>query len=376
MEIIDEDGNIRDDLVSDTLVFTQAIPPYSRSITLTTQQAVDTIRATLGDPRITVIAGNFTIGPSSNITDLSPLNFLTEITGDFNIGNSMGGNAGLVNTGDFSVLERVGGEFTIQNNANLENVGNFPVLERIGEEFFIQNNANLKDVGDFSVLERIGAGFFITNNANLEDAGDFPALESIGGSFFIRENANLKDLGDFPALERISGGFFIQENANLKDLGDFPALERIDWIFFIQENANLEGVGSFPSLTTIGQYFSIRSNDNLVYLYDFPLLTSIGSARGDFQRTNTVVGNDNNLSITIQDNPLLKYCCVLTNFRSGGLIRYQVVYISIAMLRVVAATVRQLVILLLMFYKWMIPFKYRFTLQILLLRLFLMPVGD
>ena len=329
LEIIDEDGNVRDDLVSDTLVFTQAIPPYSRSITLTTQQAVDTIRATLGDPRITVIAGNLTIGPSDDITNLSPLNFLTEITGEFNIGNFMGGNAGLVNTGDFSVLERVGGDFTIQNNANLENVGDFPVLERIGGEFFIQNNANLENVGDFSVLERIGEGFFITNNANLEDAGDFPALERIGGSFFIRENANLKDLGDFPALERIGGVFFIQENANLKDLGDFPALERIDWNFFIQENANLEGVGSFPSLTTIGQYFSIRSNDNLVYLYDFPLLTSIGSARGDFQRTSTVAENDDNLSITIQDNPLLKYCCVLTNFRSGG--TYQVsgsVYIN------------------------------------------------
>ena len=316
-------------LASHTITLTQAIPPYRGDIVLENQAQVDTIRATLGDPRITVIAGNFTIGPSSNITDLSPLNFLTEITGDFNIGNFMGGNAGLVNTGDFSVLERVGGDFTIQNNANLENVGDFPVLERIGGEFFIQNNANLENVGDFSVLERIGEGFFITNNANLEDAGDFPALERIGGSFFIRENANLKDLGDFPALERIGGGFFIQENANLKDLGDFPALERIDWNFFIQENANLEGVGSFPSLTTIGQYFSIRSNDNLVYLYDFPLLTSIGSAGGDFQRTSTVAENDDNLSITIQDNPLLKYCCVLTNFRSGG--TYQVsgsVYIN------------------------------------------------
>ena len=259
---------------------------YTGNIVLTTQQAVDTIRATLGDPRITILKGGLTIGPSNDITDLSPLNFLTEITGNFFINN----DSVLVNIGSFPTLKKIGGYLVIENNANLEDVGDFPALERIGQHLVIRTNANLEDAGNFSALERIETHVEITTNNNLKNAGDFPVLEKIGGVFLIERNNNLEDLGDFPELDSI-GGFYA-----------------------IANNIRLTNVGYFPSLTTIGQYFSIRGNDNLRYLYEFPELTSIGNGSTFFM--------DGTFSILLQDNSLLKYCCVLTKFRSGG--TYQV----------------------------------------------------
>ena len=267
---------------------------YTGNIVLRTQQAVDTIRATLGDPRITILKGGLTIGPSNDITDLSPLNFLTEITGGFRLGTNGGGNSVLVDVGDF------------------------PALQRIGEFFLVQRHANLEDLGNFPVLGSIGGNFDLRDNANLEDLGNFPVLGSIGGNFFISTNNNLEDVGDFPALTRINRSFQIIANNHLEDVGDFPVLERIRGLFEIRSNANLEDMGYFPSLTTIGGHVNIRLNDHLIYLYDFPALTSIGSGFGDISTTKTSVEFIENLSIVLQYNSSLKYCCVLENFRLGG----------------------------------------------------------
>ena len=223
LESIDDEGNILENVSPITITFTQMVPFHPESITLTTQAQVDTIRNTLGNPRITVIDGNLIIRASSDITNLDSLYFLTEITGDFFIGNTSNGND------------------------------------------------SLKDIGGFPFLQKIGGNYYVTENPELVNGGNFPVLDSIGGYFFIRSNAKL------------------------------------------------ESVGSFPRLKDIGTYVSIRSNGNLRSLYDFPALTSIGMGSAWVPSSNSGNGSTvSGVSIVVEDNPLLFYCCTLTKFRSGG----------------------------------------------------------
>ena len=218
LEAIGNDGNTLDNVSPITITITQSVPPYTGDITLKTQQAVNTIRNTLG--RSTVIIGNLIVGSSSNITDLSPLNTLTEITGDFFIGNTGVSNDALV------------------------------------------------DIGDFPALQKIGGNYYVTENPELVNGGNFPVLDSIGGYFFVRSNEKL------------------------------------------------ESIGTFPRLKDVGTYVSIRSNDNLRYLYDFPALTSIGMGSTWVPSSSSGNGSTvNNVSIVVENNDSLKYCCVLTKFR-------------------------------------------------------------
>ena len=192
LEAIDNDGGVLDDLSPITITLTQAIAPYMGDITLTTQAEVNTILDTLGNPRVTAIVGNLIIGTSTDITNLDSLRFLTEITGNFEIGqNGMtngvpNGNSALVDIGDFSFLQKIGGGYYVTQNTNLVNGGNFPALDSIGGYFFIRSNSKLESVGTFPRLKDIGTYFSIRSNDSLRSLYKFPALTSIGkGSPYV-----------------------------------------------------------------------------------------------------------------------------------------------------------------------------------------------
>ena len=126
------------DTASQTVVITQeALPDHIHvgDVTLTNQAQVDSIRSTLGDSRITAIDGYLQIGPSSGITRLDSLYFLTEITKNFFIGGVNASNTALTNIGDFPNLQKIGGGYSVAGNPELIHGGNFPVLESIGDKF-------------------------------------------------------------------------------------------------------------------------------------------------------------------------------------------------------------------------------------------------
>ena len=140
------------DAVINMIIITQAgYPPYKGDVVLTTQAEVNAIRTTLGDPRIFVIEGNLTIGPSNDITNLDSLYFLTEVTGNISVMN----NFGLVNAGNFPFLQKIEGNFSMLENGKLEHVGSFPSLVGIGGYFSIKNNDNLRYLYDFPALTSI-----------------------------------------------------------------------------------------------------------------------------------------------------------------------------------------------------------------------------
>ena len=233
---------------------------YTGNIIVTTQAEVDSLRVTLVDK--TIIKGNLTIGYTSgnsrtHITDLTPLSNIVRITGNLRI----------------------------QQNGQLVNLNGLNNLQTILGYFSVENNGKLITLGDFSNLQIIGGGFGIENNGKLTDLGDFTALQSIGEVFHvIRTLAYIQSMSYF--ADR--GGFKVANNAKLTTLGNFPALQ------------------------TILGFFSVSSNNSLTTLGDFPNLQSIPSFWVSER------GRGWTLSIEVKNNPLLAYCCVLTNFLSGG----------------------------------------------------------
>ena len=189
---------------SDKIIIRQSTLPdhiHVGDVILTNQEQVNNIRNTLGSA-VTVIDGYLQIGPSADITDLSPLNFLTEITKNFFIGGIGASNTALENIGDFPNLQKIGGGYSVAGNSELIHGGNFPVLESIGDKFIAS--------GDPSTLQNnidvLHGYFFIRSNSKLESLGTFPLLKRIGTSFTARGHDSLRSLYEFPSLISIGTG--------------------------------------------------------------------------------------------------------------------------------------------------------------------------
>ena len=91
---------------SSSLAQAQSDTIYTGSITVTTQAAVDALRDTLAGK--TTINGDVDIGPSSDITDLTPFTNITNITGNLEIQR----NGQLINLNDLTHLQTIGGSFS------------------------------------------------------------------------------------------------------------------------------------------------------------------------------------------------------------------------------------------------------------------------
>ena len=357
LRAIDQTGNVLTDPTPVTIPFTQLGTTHTGDVSVTTQAEVDALRTSLtaGASRI---VGNVTIGPASgtsDISDLSPLAAITQITGSLSVQHnpdlpnlmglnqlqSIGGsfempwNRSLTSLGDFSALQTIGGGFEMSRNRSLTSLGNFPALQSIGGGFDVGGNDALTSLGDFPALQTIGGGFYASSDA-LTSLGDFPALQTIGDSFQVRINTFLTSLGDFPALQSIGGGFEVYYNDALTSLGDFPALQSIGDSFEVSSNADLTSLGDFPALQTIGGRFEVRSNIALISLGDFPALQTIGdgflvkgnrvlTSLGGFPMLASIsssngvyvpsTGTDeDNVSILVEGNYRLQDCCVLTSF--------------------------------------------------------------
>ena len=307
---IDMADNALTDPAPITIPFTQLGIARMGDVFVTTQAEVNALTF---PANAMAIQGNVTIGPSSgtsDITDLSPLAAITEITGNVVVQR----NPDLLNLVGLNQLQTIGGFFDVFSNASLTSLGDFSTLQSIGDYFYVSNE-DLISLGDFSTLQSIGGFFDVRNNADLTSLGGFTALQSIGSSFSVSSTA-LTSLGDFPVLQSIGSFFQVFSNDDLTSLGDFSALQSIGGVFQVFSNDELTSLGNFASLQSIGDYFRVSSNDELTSLGAFPMLASIGIADEVF--VPSIGSSQDGVSIVVENNDRLQDCCVLTEFLSGA----------------------------------------------------------
>ena len=229
---------------SATITVTQEAPPlppqtsstHTGDISITTQAQMDTIRNSL-TAGATRIMGNVTIGPAtgtSNITDLSPLAAIIEITGNVVIQR----NPRLTNLLGVTQLQSIGGNLQFSINVNLQTLGNFSALQSIGGAFIVEGNDDLLSLGGFTSLTSIGSadGIFVPSTGSNQD----------GVSIVVEENDALLNccvLTTFlsGAANAVSGQVFINDNAtgcsSITQVNCDPLLQVDQTILFAEKTA-------------------------------------------------------------------------------------------------------------------------------------------
>ena len=340
---------------------------YQGDITVSTQEEVNILLFSLKN--IDTIDGHLTIGytddtRSSNITDLTPLSDMSQITGNLSIQQ----NGQLVNLTALDSLQSIGGFFDVSSNDQLTDLGNFSALQSIGGYFSVISNDTLTTLGNFLALTSIGTGnnvsipslsevrdnvsIVLEDNPRLSDCSVLTNFISGGtyavsgeihvrfnastcnkqntslingrtyrGSIAVRMQAEVDSLRTTLAnIDTLDGNLIIgtpsvRSQNNITDLTPLSNITHITGNLRIQQNGQLVNLTELDSLQSIGEYFLVNNNDALTTLGNFTALTSIGVGSTTVPSLSEF---RDNVSIVLEDNPRLSNCSVLTNFIASG----------------------------------------------------------
>ncbi len=284
---------------------------YQGSIHLNTQSQVEKF-ASKNHLRI---EGNLTIGAyvaeETNISDISGLSTLTEITGTLYIYKnpdlqSLQGLENIVSVDRLSIqsngVETIDAVANISTNTDLRIAGNPSLIELptftaitsvrtldisgsglltnlsgiqnivSAESVFIINNDGLTSLGDLSGIETVSNRFQIEGNSGLTDLGGLENLTSVG-LLYIWENENLISLTGIESLSEVSRGISISENTSLTSLNHFLSLNKIgdnpnNSGIIINRNNALESLSGLEVITTFAGIVNINENTSLRDLCD------------------------------------------------------------------------------------------------------------
>ena len=274
------------------------LPPQTSSthtgdISITTQAQMDTIRNSL-TAGVTRIVGNITIGPAtgtSNITDLSPLAAIIEITGNVVIQR----NPDLTNLMGVTQLQSIGGNLQFSINVDLQTLGNFSALQSIGGAFIVEGNDDLLSLGGFTALTSIGSAdeIFVPSTSNNQD----------GVSIMVEGNDALLNccvLTTFlsGAANAVSGGVFIRNAtgsgcSSITQVNCDPLLQVDQTIVFAEKTAT----ESTLRVTSTRRWQLSKPNTGAEWI------TNIAADGGDSDASSIIRENDAFITITTTANP-------------------------------------------------------------------------
>lgn len=240
-------------------------------IVLSNQSEVNNFVATY--PNCTKISGFFQLGlpsGSSNISDISGLDDLVHITGNFSVLNcpSLSSLTGLAN------LDTIGGSITIQNNAGLSSLRALDGLNYIGGGLDLINNVALTALSGLNNIDSLGGILRFQDNASLETVSGLNNLYKVGNFITISNNAALTSLSGLGNLTYAGGNLRIQNNAVLSSIDGLAGLLAINGGIWILNNPQLS---SLSGLDNIGHTTIANSNiqtNALLSLCDVPSICS------------------------------------------------------------------------------------------------------
>ena len=204
--------------------------------------------------------------PSTPITDLSPLNGLDVIVGDFVVRNTS-----LTDFGSFQP-DSLGGDVYIDLNNNL--VSTFDSI-KVGtsSDIYIRGNTLLTSLPAISSRFVFGMEFFgrliITDNTNLQSLPDLSAIDRISG-LQIENNASLTDLSGLEAVSVIGTTVEIRDNPSLMSLDGLQGVTSLgagfsDAAFTLVNNDALTDITAAGNIVADGQDVTLFENDQLAY---------------------------------------------------------------------------------------------------------------
>lgn len=248
-------------------------------------------------PNCTQIDGNLLISAfgTTDITDLSPLENITTVTGNLNINN----NTLLTNLDGLSNLTNVGQALYINNTA-LTNLSGLGSITSIGGNFTITNNPYLTNLDGISSLTNIGGSFTIQNNPTLNNLDELNALTTVELNFIIKNNASLINIDGLSNLTNIMGNLDIMYNPVLTNLDGLSALTNTGNFLQVGYNPSLTSISGLSSLVNTGGDFNIIDNDLLTNIDGLISLTNVGGFLA-FQSNASLTNLDGLINLTAID---------------------------------------------------------------------------
>lgn len=135
----------------------------------------------------------------------------------------------------------------------------------------------------------------ISNNnflVSLEGLGQITRTKDL----VINTNDQVKNSG-LKSLQRVDGDFQLINNSQLTEVGT-PALTSIGGSLYVESQPKLDNINVFRNITSLGGRLQIRNNNMLTNLDGLSALN--------------IIGNDSGVSINLEHNINLQWCCGLS----------------------------------------------------------------
>ena len=290
------------------LGFSQCPPPGE--IVLSSQEEVDQFVASYSG-NCEAISGNLILlskltGVNTNdpvaseITDLSGLDFLKIINGDFEI------TVNLPEIIGFNNLTSIRGNLEISSSSVLQKIVGFNNLIFV-QDIDISNNFELKIIQGFEKLELTEGRLYIGNNDNLLEISAFENIQFIKDELNISDNEILSKIPSFLKLKAISNDLNLTSNPALLSVNAFEKLISIGNDLNIDFIREIQG---FTDLKFINRFFDIRGN-NVEKIPSFNNLEKVGAG---FRIENTSLKSINGFNSLLKtgDDFFLEYWFIIS----------------------------------------------------------------
>ncbi len=223
---------------------------------------------------ITNISGDFIIDDADSLQDLSGLLGLTTIGGDFIINSntmldlldgldnlvSIGGDFEIT-SGTISSASGLGALTTISGNFRPLGLSSFiglSALQTVGGDFNVQNRSLPTSFTGLSALTTIG-GDFRGNNSEIVSFSGFTSINSIGGSISLLNTFDLLSFSGMETLTTIGGNLIV--NNTMTSLNGLNGLTTIQGDFSVGSSSQIVNLNGMNSITTIGGDFTVSNSD-------------------------------------------------------------------------------------------------------------------
>ena len=240
---------------------------------------------------------NITDGPET-ITDLSPLNDLTNITGDISI-NFLPEVTALPT---FESLTQLNGSYSVQNLALVEALPNFPNQAIINGNLLFGNLPLVEELpAGLANVTTLNGGYIISGLPLITTLPNLPNQAVMNGNV---QFGNLPLITSLPAglnlLTEVNPGLDVEENPinegtlslfQLPETVTLPNFTNLETVTNLSLNQLPQSVfPSFDNLTTIRRNFNLIGNQNIT----------------DFTGFSNILSDAEGLTISIQANPSLE----------------------------------------------------------------------
>lgn len=251
----------------------------SGDILLTSQKEVNNWNSSNTRVQGSLFIGYCSDRGDDDISDLTNLNGITEIDGDFIISN----NRNLTTLEGLENLERIGGTVLILENYQLTSLEGLNNLLTIGGALNISAMDNLDTINSLKSLESIG-GLYVWSNRKLKNIDGLSNLSQIEGPMIFVGNESLVNIEGLSNVVSSSIEFLrVESNAELLSLDGLEGIEMIasdgaesySRNATIYRNPKLISIDALSNLTSVEGSIEVRWNNSLPTIEGLSGLTEV-----------------------------------------------------------------------------------------------------